>query len=74
MDFLILPQKKVFAAYYTQSVIAERNRQSNIKSVQTQRDRVTISPRALEEFLKIQAEAETQKNEMLLLKFVQSKF
>lgn len=60
MDFSILPPGKVFKAYQTQSVIAERNKQSNIRSVQTQNDRVTISPRALEEFEKAQADAKTQ--------------
>ncbi len=60
MDFSILPPGKVFKAYQTQSVIAERNKQSNIRSVQTQKDRVTISPRALEEFEKAQADSETQ--------------
>ena len=60
MDFSILPPGKVFKAYQTQSVIAERNKQSNIRSVQTQNDRVTISPRALEEFEKAQADTETQ--------------
>ncbi len=60
MDFSILPPGKVFKAYQTQSVIAERNKQSNIRSVQTQKDRVTISPRALEEFEKAQADAEAQ--------------
>ncbi len=62
MDFSILPPGKVFKAYQTQSVIAERNKQSNVRSVQTQNDRVTISPRALEEFKKAQADAETQDN------------
>jgi regulator of protease activity HflC (stomatin/prohibitin superfamily) len=62
MDFSILPPGKVFKAYQTQSVIAERNKQSNIRSVQTQNDRVTISPRALEEFEKAQADAETQES------------
>jgi|TARA_B110000438_G_scaffold287914_1_gene320753 hypothetical protein len=50
MDFSILPPCKVFKAYQTQSVIAERNKQSNVRSVQTPKDRVTISPLALEEF------------------------
>jgi regulator of protease activity HflC (stomatin/prohibitin superfamily) len=62
MDFSILPPGKVFKAYQTQSVIAERNKQSNIRSVQTQNDRVTISPRALEEFEKAQADTEAQEN------------
>jgi hypothetical protein len=62
MDFSILPSGKVFKAYQTQSVIAERNRQSNIRSVQTQNDRVTISPRALEEFEKAQADTKTQES------------
>jgi hypothetical protein len=62
MDFSILPPGKVFKAYQTQSVIAERNKQSNIRSVQTQNDRVTISPRALEEFEKAQADTETQES------------
>lgn len=60
MGFSILPTGKVFKAYQTQSDIAERNKQSKIRSVQTQNDRVTISPRALEEFEKAQAVIKTQ--------------
>jgi hypothetical protein len=63
MDFSILPPGKVFKAYQTQSVIAERNKQANVRSVQTQKDRVTISSRALEEFEKAQADAETQETQ-----------
>ncbi len=60
MDFSISFSDKVFRAYQTQSVIAERNKQSSIKSVQNQKDRVTISPQAMEEFKKAQADEASQ--------------
>jgi hypothetical protein len=62
MDFSISFSDKVFRAYQTQSVIADRNKQSSIKSVQNQRDRVTISPQAMEEFQKAQADEANQKD------------
>ena len=60
MDFSVSFSGKIFKAYQTQSVIAERNKQSSVKSVQSQRDRVTISPQAMEEFQKAQADEATQ--------------
>ncbi len=60
MDFSVTFSGKIFKAYQTQSVIAERNKQSSVKSVQNQRDRVTISPQAMEEFQKAQADEATQ--------------
>ena len=60
MDFSVSFSGKIFKAYQTQSVIAERNKQSSVKSVQSQRDRVTISPRAMEEFQKARADEATQ--------------
>ena len=62
MDFSVSFSGKVFRAYQTQSVIAERSRQSNVKSVQTQRDTVTISSQAREEFEKARADAVSQKS------------
>jgi len=60
MDFSVTFSGKIFKAYQTQSVIAERNKQSSVKSVQNQRDRVTISPQAMEELQKAQADEATQ--------------
>lgn len=60
MDFSVTFSSKIFKAYQTQSVIAERNKQSSIKSIQSQRDRVAISPQAMEEFQKAQADEATQ--------------
>jgi hypothetical protein len=60
MDFSVSFSGKFFKAYQTQSVIAERIKQSNFKSVQTQRDTVTISSQAREEFEKNRADAVSQ--------------
>lgn len=62
MDFSVTFSGKIFKAYQAQSVIAERNKQSSIKSVQSQKDRVTISPQAMEEFQKAQADEATQQD------------
>ena len=60
MDFSVSFSGKIFKAYQTQSVIAERNKQSSVKSGQSQRDRVTIPPQAMEEFQKARADEATQ--------------
>jgi hypothetical protein len=60
MDFSVTFSGKIFKAYQTQSVIAERNKQSSVKSVQSQRDRVKISPQAMEELQRAQADEATQ--------------
>lgn len=62
MDFSVTFSSKIFKAYQTQSVIAERNKQSSVRSVQSQRDRVSISPQAMEEFQKAQADEAAQES------------
>ena len=48
MNFSVRPVSRIFQSYRTQERIGELNRQANIKTVQTQRDRVDISPKARE--------------------------
>ena len=52
MDFSILPLSKVSNAYQSQSLIAERIKQTSFKSVQVPKDTVFISSQALEELKK----------------------
>jgi hypothetical protein len=53
MTFSITPIGKVFQTYRTQERIAELNRQANLNTIQGQRDRVDISPEALELLAKV---------------------
>lgn len=49
MNFSIQKVSQIFSTYRKQERIAELNRQSNLKTVQTQQDRVTISQKAREQ-------------------------
>lgn len=46
MDIASLPASKISQMYQTQNRIAELNKKANIKSIQGQVDRVTISAEA----------------------------
>jgi hypothetical protein len=46
MDFSVGEIGRIFRAYQTQSRIAELNKKENVKTVQTQIDRVSISAEA----------------------------
>lgn len=49
MNFSIQKVSQIFSTYRKQERIAELNRQSNLKTVQAQQDRVTISQKAREQ-------------------------
>jgi len=62
MDISIQKVSQIFRTYRTQERIGELNRQANLKTVQQQEDRVSISSKAREQ---LQAAAKTdgiQKN------------
>ena len=60
MGFSILPLSRVSNAYQSQSLIADRIKQTNFKSVQMQKDTVVISSQALEELKKAQKNVKMQ--------------
>ncbi len=49
MDLSIQKVSQIFRTYRTQERIAELNKQANLKTVQTQQDRVSISTKAREQ-------------------------
>lgn len=49
MDLSIQKVSQIFRTYRTQERIAELNKQANLKTVQAQQDRVSISTKAREQ-------------------------